>query len=91
MKASSVAARQTTQALRPWFSSPKGTRRNVESQEPKGFLLSTVRARIDIANGPAWAAPIYTGSGYTPVLSSGLSTKDRISSGFHGENKGRCE
>ena len=74
-----------SKALRPWFSSPKGTRRNVESQEPKGFLLSTVRARIDAANGPVWAAPIYTDSGYTPVLSSSLLTRDWISNGLHGE------
>jgi len=38
----------------------------LETRELEGFLRFTVRARIDAANGPVWAAPIYTVTGYTP-------------------------
>ena len=56
---SSVAAdKQHTRPLWPWFSTPaKGHAATWKAKNQRGFLFSTVRARIDKAHGPAWAAP----------------------------------
>ena len=46
-----------TRAVKPWLSPLSGACREHGKLELNGFLLSAVRARIDTANGPAWAAP----------------------------------
>lgn len=50
---SSVTARQSMRPLRSWFSSPvRGHAVTWKAKNHRGFLISTVRAQIDKANGP---------------------------------------